>query len=150
MAMGQVRGRRGRSCQRKARGRQLLQTARQDCGVVDVGECVLTFWVRRRLDHVEESHVGDVVDVYLDFEDDDERLAVELDGEDGGREEELAYHGLPLFVGGVRDPYADRIEGVPREIHSERVIQWGVAVPGNGPRKDVHGVECWEAYIPWC
>ena len=96
MAMGQVRGRRGRSCQRKARGRQLLQTARQDCGVVDVGECVLTFWVRRRLDHVEESHVGDVVDVYLDFEDDDERLAVELDGEDGGREEELADHRLPL------------------------------------------------------
>ena len=48
------------------------------------------------LDDMEELHVGDVVDVYLDLEDDDEGLAVELDGEDGGGEEELAYHGLSL------------------------------------------------------
>ena len=35
------------------------------------------------LDDMEELHVGDVVDVYLDLEDDDEGLAIELDGEDG-------------------------------------------------------------------
>jgi succinyl-CoA synthetase alpha subunit len=44
-----------------------------------------------------ESHCANVVDVYLDFEDDDECLAIELDGEDGGGEEELADHGLSLF-----------------------------------------------------
>ena len=59
-------------------------------------ERVRTFWVWGCLDDVLEAHVGDVVYVYLVLEDDDECLAVELDGEDGGGEEELADHGLAL------------------------------------------------------
>ena len=59
----------------------------------------LTIGVGRGLDYVQELHVRDIVDVDLDLEDDDERLAVELDGEDGGGEEELANHRLPLKIG---------------------------------------------------
>ena len=49
---------------------------------------------------MEELHVGDVVDVDFNLEDNNECLAVELDGEDRGREEELADHGLPLRANG--------------------------------------------------
>ena len=45
---------------------------------------------------MKELHVRDVVDVDFDFKNDDERLAVKLDGENRGGEEELADHRLPL------------------------------------------------------
>ena len=58
----------------------------------------LTIWNWCRLNYVEKLHIGDVVDVDLNLEDDDERLPVELDGENRGREEKLADHRLPLYV----------------------------------------------------
>ena len=60
----------------------------------------LTVGVGCCLDYVQELHVRDVVDVDLDLEDDDERLAGKLDGEDGGGEEELANHRWPLKIEG--------------------------------------------------
>ena len=75
-------------------------------------ERVRTFWVGGCLDDVLEAHVGDVVYVYLVLEDDDEGLAVELDGEDGGGEEELADHGLALRARGRA--------GISREHEEER------------------------------
>ena len=45
---------------------------------------------------MQETHVRDVVDVYLSFEHDDEGLAVELDRKDGRGEQQLADHGLSL------------------------------------------------------
>jgi len=45
---------------------------------------------------VEELHIADVVDVDALLEDDDESSAVELDGEDRGRERQLADGRLTL------------------------------------------------------
>lgn len=42
----------------------------------------LTIWVLGCLDDVQQLHVADVVNVYLDLKDDHQRLPVEFDGED--------------------------------------------------------------------
>ena len=54
--------------------------------------------VRGGVDGVEEAHVADVVDVDFLLEDDNESLAVEADGEDGGGEGEFADDGASLLV----------------------------------------------------
>jgi hypothetical protein len=57
-------------------------------------------WVRRSLDGVEKLHVGDVIDIDLFLQDNGQAFPVQLDGEDGRREGELAYCRLPLVQGG--------------------------------------------------
>ena len=56
----------------------------------------LTVGVRARLDLVEQFHVGNVVNVDPLFEDDDQSPPVQLDGEDGRRERQLADGRLAL------------------------------------------------------
>lgn len=62
----------------------------------NVAGIVHTFRIRRRLDHMLQPHIRDVVDVDLVLQHDDQGLPVELYGENGRREEELADHTLPL------------------------------------------------------
>lgn len=57
-----------------------------------------TFWVRTRLYNVQQPHVADIVNVYLHFQHNYQRFSVELDSEDGGREQELAYHRVALIA----------------------------------------------------
>ena len=45
---------------------------------------------------MQETHVGDIVYVDLGFEHNDQSLSIELDGQDGRREEQLANHRLSL------------------------------------------------------
>ncbi len=145
-------GMRGKSCRRKGRGRRSLRRTwvLEQTGARQGN--VLTVWVGGRLYYVQELHIRDVVDVDLDLEDDNERLAVELDGENGGGEEELANHGLPLFRGGMsvsgNRPQTEQKECPGRFTQRGSVIQRRAA--GNGSRKGVLGVECWKLYIPWC
>jgi hypothetical protein len=49
---------------------------------------------------VEKLHVGDVIDIDLFLQDNGQAFPVQLDGEDGRREGELAYCRLPLVQGG--------------------------------------------------
>lgn len=53
--------------------------------------------VRTRLNLVQELHIGDIVDVDALLEDNDQPPSVELDGEDGGWECQLADGRLALF-----------------------------------------------------
>jgi hypothetical protein len=73
-----------------------------------------TIRVGTRLDRVEQLHRADVVDVDLLLEDDDHPLAVELDGEDARRKQELADGRLAL-----QDP----------EIREEAQLASGYGVP---------------------
>lgn len=57
----------------------------------------LTLRVRTRLNLVQELHVGDVVHVDTLLQDDDQSPSIELDGEDGGGERQLANGGLALL-----------------------------------------------------
>lgn len=45
---------------------------------------------------MQETHVAYIVDVNLSLEDDNEGFAVHFDGQNGGGEEEFAYHTLAL------------------------------------------------------
>ena len=76
----------------------------------------LTIWIWCRLNYVEKLHIGDVINVDLNLEDDDERLPVELDGENRGREEKLADHRLSLCVwrGDASDVGSNAEEKVPQ------------------------------------
>jgi len=50
---------------------------------------------------MQQPHIGDVIDVYLRLQHDDQCLAVQLDGQNGGWKKELANHGLTLKGQGV-------------------------------------------------
>lgn len=43
-----------------------------------------------------QSHVGDVIDIDLRFEDNSKDFSIEFDSEDRRREKQFAYHGFPL------------------------------------------------------
>lgn len=50
-----------------------------------------TVRIRGSLDGVKELHVADVVEVDLVFQNDDQPLSVQANGEDGGGESKFAY-----------------------------------------------------------
>lgn len=55
-----------------------------------------TFRIWGSLDNVQKSHIGYIINVNLRLENNNERLAVKLDGKNRRRKEELANHGLSL------------------------------------------------------
>lgn len=73
--------------------RVLVLHVRDPCQAVAQGR---TFGIGRGLDDMQQSHVGDIIDVNFGLENDDQCLAVKFDGENRGREQKLADHGLSL------------------------------------------------------
>lgn len=78
----------------------LARFGKRICNIAVVGgggEGANRVRVRGRRNCVEKTHVGNVVEVDLGFKHDGESFSIKTNGENGGREGELANNGRPLL-----------------------------------------------------